>query len=773
MRTLLLLASACAMAYSAESASIHGSVLDPSNRPVARAEVSLFPRIGAEPMRVLTGEDGLFRFNRLEPGEYVLEARAPGFARYRSNSVRVDSGAGEAVQVPLALARVEQEVVVTASGTPQSVDEVSKSITVVDRESMGQRDVYPVAEAVRNAPGVRVQQLGGPGSFTTLRIRGLRTEDTGILLDGFRFRDPTSPQGDASGFIEDLMVTDADRIEVLRGAASALYGSHAIGGVVNIVSDPGGGALRGSVLLEGGGLGLFRGRAQMAGGAWGNRVQYSAGFAHLNVTSGVDGDDPARNTSGQGYIGYRITPGTQISARFFGAGSYVKLNSEPEAAASVPAGIVPAIAGRTFTPGADDPDSSRVGRFTAGSVRLSGQAGHGLGYSLGYQGLNTNAHFPNGPAGSGFQPAGNTDRENDGTTHIANARVQAPWGAHQLWDAGYEFENERYFNRNFAVPPDVNSVVDVAENSHSVFVQDQVRLGERLQMAGAFRAQWFGLSRPVFTPTAAAPYQNTGFAAPPAAYTGDGSAAYFVRRSGTKLRGHGGRGYRAPSLYERFGTFYGSFGYSVYGDPRLRPNRSMGVDGGVEQGFAGGRVQASATYFYSRLQQVIGFGAIGNGDPYGRFIGYLNEGGGLARGVEASVSAAATRSLELTSAYTFTNSRQRLPVAGNVTRSLGIPDHQFTLTATQHVGRSLYVNTDFIAASNYLTELFDANFAAHAYRFAGMKKVDVGASYRWRAGESRGVRLFGKVENAFNQRYYEAGFRTPGVFATGGVQYSF
>lgn len=775
MRILFSLALAAAFfADRAYCASLTGSVLDPSGRPIPRAEVSLFSRDQVEPRRSLSSDTGGFAFDRLVRGQYVLQVQAPGFARYKSEAVTLAAGAALSLDVSLTLASQQDEVVVTASGTPQNIDEVSKSVSVLSRESIEQRDEFFIPETLRTTPGIRVQQLGGPGAFTVIRIRGLRTEDTGILIDGFRFRDPTSPQGDASGFLEDLVVTDLDRVEVLRGSASALYGTNSIGGVVNIVTDQGGGPMRGGVLLEGGGLGLFRGRAQLAGGALGNRLQYSAGFAHLNVIRGVDGDDPARNTSGQGYVAYRITPNAQISGRFFGADSFAKLNTDPQGIGSLPpTGIVSAISGVTFAPAADDPDSSRGARFLSGAVILSGRSAGGLAYSLSYQGLNTNAHFPNGPAGSGFQPAGNTNRENDGTTHVANGRLSAQLGSQQLFDAGYEFENEHYVNRNFPFPAN-ESVVDVSENSHAFFIQDQVRLlGDKLQIAGVFRAQLFSLSRPVFTPAASAPYQNVAFQSPPAAYTGDASIAYFLRSSGTKIRAHAGRGYRAPSLYERFGTFYSSFGYGVYGDPRLSSNRSIGGDAGVDQSFANGRVHASATYFYTRLQQVIGFGSISGRDPFGRFIGYLNQGGGIARGVEAGLSAAPTRSLELSSAYTFTNSRQATAVVPGVARSLIIPDHQFSVTATQHVGQRLYLNFDFTAASNYLAELFDQNFTGHAYRFPGMKKVDIGASYRIPLSDAASIRVFANTENVFDQRYFESGFRTPGVLAKGGLQFSF
>ena len=181
-----------------------------------------------------------------------------------------------------------------------------------------------------------MQQLGGPGAFVSVKTRGLRNEDTAVLIDGLRFRDVGAPQGDASGFLSDFIVTDIDRLEVLRGSGSSLYGSNAIGGVINIVTDEGGGRLRGSALAEGGSLGLFRGSMRAAGGLQGDRIQYSAGAAHLNVTDGIDGDDAARKTNGQGRIGFRLSPTATLSGRVYAAHSYQKLNTSPQTWAPFP-----------------------------------------------------------------------------------------------------------------------------------------------------------------------------------------------------------------------------------------------------------------------------------------------------------------------------------------------------------------------------------------------------------------------------------------------------
>ena len=162
--------------------------------------------------------------------------------------------------------------------------------------------------SIANDCGTPVSATGGTGAPTSLKTRGLRNEDTAILIDGQRLRDVAAPQGDATGLLSDLIFTNVDRLEVLRGSGSSLYGTNAIGGVVNILTDEGGGRTRGSLLTEGGSLGLFRGRAQVAGGINEDRVAYSVGVAHLNVAHGVDGDDAARNTSGQGRIRFQLTP---------------------------------------------------------------------------------------------------------------------------------------------------------------------------------------------------------------------------------------------------------------------------------------------------------------------------------------------------------------------------------------------------------------------------------------------------------------------------------
>ena len=779
---------------SAVGAQINVRVTDPQGAILPNAEVTLYTRDSRIRINGLTDRTGTCHFERLAPGEYLIEAEATGFARAATHVLRVERNANTSLDISLPLAGVSEQVIVTAQGTAQPVDEVSKAVSVVGQREIEERDESAVTDALRTVPGLRVQQLGGPGRLVSIKARGLRNQDTAVLIDGIRFLDATT--GDATGFLSGFVVTNLDRIEILRGSGSSLYGTNAIGAVVNIVTDQGGGPTHGNVLREGGGLGLFRGRAQTAGGT--SRFIYSAGATHLNVSRGIDRDDAARNTSGQGRVVLRLTPTATISGRLYAGTAFVQLNSSPNVIGTLPGtGIVDArplsrselrryetgvpiaqlnVNGATFIPDANDPDASAASRFFNGAVTFGQRPVEAFGYTISYQGLATRRSNRNGPSGVGFQPFGGSTRTDaDGRVQTLNARTDFRIGKHNFINAGYEFENVSFLNRSFSFNPADNSSTNVVERSNTLFVQDQLRfLEDRLQLSAAFRSQFFSLNNPEFTPTAGAPYTGIAFGSPVNAYTGDGSIAYFVRATNTKLRAHVGNGYRAPSLFERFGTsFFGGF-FSPLGDPRLRPERSIAFDVGIDQSFRDNRLRLSATYFYTRLQEVIGFDFSGRinpqTDPFGRFFGFLNTGGGLARGLELSATASPTRALNVFVSYTYTNSDQSAPqISGSgIISSLVIPDHQLSAVVTQRIGRRAFVNFDLTATSDYLAPVFPL-----VYRFKSLIKADLGASYELPLTEQRRLRFFGYVDNLFNRDNFESGFRTPGRTGRAGASLSF
>jgi vitamin B12 transporter len=764
----------------ARAASLEGTVTDPQSKPVPGAAILLTSTTNSLRWTALSGASGAWRLENLPAGDYLLRVDAPGFAISLLDPFQLDAASSKTETIVLQLAGSREEIVVTASSTPQTPLELSKSMSVVDAAEIQQRDALDLGSALDLTAGLRFQQLGGPGAYSEIQLRGLRPEDTAVLVDGFRLRDASATQADASGLIEDLLTADASQIEVLRGSGSSLYGTNAIGGVVNVITDEGGGRTRGDVLLEGGSLGMFRGHAQIAGGWREDTIPFSLGVSQLYVANGVGGDLPYRNTSAQGSIGFHLSPTAHLLVRFYGANSFGKLASSPDVLGNPSGfGVLPAIPNVTFLPAPDNPDYTRAARFFTGAVRLAGQPSSALSYSVSYQALAGSRRYSDGPAGIGYQPPGSTRSLYDGRIQTVNAHADYRLGRHHLLTAGYEFENENYANDNIEFyDPAANSATNVTQRSHAVYAQDQIRLlDDRLQISAGFRAQFFALDMPQFLPAATAPYQGIAFTAPTPAYTGDGSIAYLFRRSGTKLRAHIGRGYRAPSLYERFGTgFDPIFGYSVYGDPRLQPEHMLSTDTGVDQTFAQGRAKISAAYFYTWLENVITFDTTGlinpATDPFGRSIGYINTRGGISRGAELAASFIPVRALTLTTAYTYVNAIERAPIVGDTLQTFVVPRNQFSILAAGRISPRILLTAETLLSSDYLAPIYGSTIT-QVFRFDGLHRVNLGASYRIPLSEFRAIRFFARAENLLDQTYFESGFPTPGRTGKAGVQFEF
>ena len=341
--------------------------------------------------------------------------------------------------------------------------------------------------------------------------------------------------------------------------------------------------------------------------------------------------------------------------------------------------------------------------------------------------------------------------------------------------AGYEFERESYDNRSTNEDPvsPVRARLQIDQASHAGFAQAQGRyLDGRLQLLLSGRLQRFALSRPVFSGSSPL-YGTMDIPSPLNARTGDISVAYTVARSSTKIRAHTGNGYRAPSLYERFGASFFAGSFSASGDPALAPERVLAFDTGIDQYLLRSRLRVSATYFYTRIQEAIIFDFSGaivpETDPYNRWGGYRNSRGGLARGLEFSAEANPTRTLTVQGSYTYTNADDRVSwFANGYLRSIRVSPHMVTAFATQRIGRRFDLTFDLFAASSYLVP-----FSERALEFDGPVKADAVASYTVPLSDRHKLRVYTRIENLLNRTYYEEGFRTPKAWAVGGLKWMF
>ncbi|MGH8638678.1 MAG: TonB-dependent receptor plug domain-containing protein, partial [Burkholderiales bacterium] len=376
MLPLLLSLPAAAQARQ-HALTIH--ITDPAGTPVAGARVAAALRDNRLLVVRLSDITGNARFETRSPGTYVVVVDAPGFATAtRTIEVRADT---PRITISLNVPAVIEHVVVTGADHLQTASEVSKAVTVVDAREIAARNEFSVADALRTVPGATVHRLGGPGSFTSVKLRGLREQDTAFLIDGVRFRDAAAPQGDATAFVGELFVANLDRIEVLRGSGSSLYGSHAIGGAVNLITASGSGRPTADASAEAGALGYSRVAAHTEGGAFADRATFSLGAGHTRTLRGIDGDDDARNTSIQGRSAVRLGASARATVRLYGSDALSSINESPAAVGPLPATGFVEGGPATFVPGANDPDNARASHFVSTLVLFEQRPSSAFGYT--------------------------------------------------------------------------------------------------------------------------------------------------------------------------------------------------------------------------------------------------------------------------------------------------------------------------------------------------------------------------------------------------------
>jgi iron complex outermembrane receptor protein len=767
-----LLLLACSMAHAAQRplSEFIVRVIDPSGAPVPGARVTLSSRDGRVETSRATDPGGEAAIQVPLEGSYLLEVDAEGFARaVRPIDVAAEGGL---IAVSLQIAGLSEHVVVTASSRAQTAAELSRAVTVVDAAEIEARHEFSIADALRTVPGVAVQQLGGAGAFTSIKLRGLREQDTAILIDGVRIRDAASPQGDATAFAGDLAIASIDRIEVLRGSGSSLYGSHAIGGVVNLMTPVGSGPPTGRAAAEAGGLGFRRVAGDVRGSAAHDRIKYSAGAAHTSVADGLDGDDDARSVTLQGRADIDIARAGRVTLRVYGTDASAAVNDSPAAIGPLPStGVVDAVPLSNFLPSPNDPDSRRDAWFVSALARYEQRVASGFGFTLTFHRLATTRVFHDGPLGvAPFEPAGAEASRFAGTIHTLDGRVDREWNRSHVTTLGYEFERELYASRLSPVDPSLTWQADLEQQSQSAYVQHELRF-DAVDVSASARAQRFALHRVDFSPADRAPFGTSSLEAPPPAVTADVSIAYRIAPTGGKIRAHLGNAYRAPTMFERTGASFGSRGYSVFGDPRLAPERSVAVDAGVDQPLFGGRALVSATWFETRLTSAIAFGSLdAASDPFGRSAGYRTADGRSATGVELSARVQPSAGLAVNVGYTFVDAAPPAGDLDGLPRAAAVPAHQLSAVVMQRVER-LQWSFELEAAGDHYVTLFDpVSFGARAYRFAGLVKADLAASYaisdaRWR--------VYGVFENLLDRAHFVQGFRVPGRTGRAGLEVAF
>ena len=600
-------------------------------------------------------------------------------------------------------------IVVTANRTPTPIDRVASSITVLDKKAIDSAQDIGVTELLLRTPGISISRNGGYGTDTTLRLRGAEGDQTVLMLDGVKLTDPASPDGSFN--IGNLMTGDAARIEILRGPQSTLWGSQAIGGVVNIVTALPTKALEGSFDVEGGSRSTVDARAGV-GGKDGRVTWRLAGETF--TTDGISALDPRfggherdgyRNRSAEGRVEIAIVDGVTADLR----GYYARGRTDID-------GFDPV----TFQPA--DTAEYETNRQLLGYAGLKvdllgGRLRNRIGFS--YTDTKRNNYDPSLAPGdeTTFHSTGNTKRiDYQGTLAIADG-----------WNAVFGVEHERSRFRSlspqFQTDPDEGKATLTDE-----YVQLNGEVLKGLTLTGGVRHDR---------------YTSYG-----GRFLFSGGAAWKLQ-TGTVLRASYGEGFKAPSLYQL---------YSQYGNPDLKPARSKGWEAGVEQHLWEDRITLGATYFERHTREQVVFNScdfpstdplcVTPGTTTPRFGYYLNLARTVAHGVELAGSIRPTDRLTLDGNYSWTMAEDR---SAGLTYGNWLPRRpRQEANGTVSYRWPLDISTG--VAVRWAGHSFDN--ASNTTRLAGYTLVDLRAEVPL---DGR-FTLFARAENLFD-KHYETAFR--------------
>jgi len=606
-------------------------------------------------------------------------------------------------------------LIVTATRSAQPADRIGAAVTVLDQADIALAQSPDIVELLSETPGVSYTRNGGVGAVAGLNIRGAESSHTVLLIDGVKMNDPTAPQGAAN--FGNLLVGDVARIEILRGAQSTLWGSQAIGGVVNVVTAEPTAAFQGTLDAEGGARGTGYLRAGLGGRAGGLGWRLAAGRYRTDGVSAFAAGSEAdgyENTGLSGRLRYAFSDAVSAEIRAVWSD------------------------GETDTDGfAGDDDSYGLTEELAVYAGLNiGLLDGRLKNRLAWTHAETerSAHLPSDPvAPVSFEGLGETRRwEYQGVLALTPD-----------WTATFGLESETAKMRQrapwFLDPDPAFTTGKVGVDS----VYGQIQ----------------GPVAPGLTITAGLRHDEHD------AYGGHTlgalAAAWSLNDGATVLRAGFGQGFRAPGLYEL---------YSEYGNSALDPESFDSWELGVQQALARS-VTVSATWFERRAENEIRFYSCPFGSPEPlcnpngvfRFGYYDNIQKTRARGLELGGRAELAR-FTLSANYSWTEAENAAgPNAGN--QLARRPEHMANLAATWRFAGDAGSLT---VAARHVGEAF--NDEAHAVPLDAYTLIDLRGA--WRLDES--IELYGRVENLFDEPYETAaGYGAPGRGAFVGVRARF
>lgn len=618
-----------------------------------------------------------------------------------------------------------EDIVVTANRSAQAADRVGQSVTVLTAEEIEASQTVAVADLLIRTPGVSLSRNGGIGSATSVRIRGAETAQTLVVIDGVKLNDPSGVGG---GFnFGNLLVGDVARIEVLRGAQSTLWGSQAIGGVVNIVTAQPTRPFQASLDAEAG----SRDTRYLRGGVGGatERATWRVAASHYQsdgfstFTRGTE-DDGYANFGLSGRVNVRIAEGVSVDLR------------------------------AVYSDGDVDFDGFPPPTFAFGDTRETGTTKELVTYA----GLNFGL-FDGRLSNRVAYGHTRTDRQNLNPGQALTAVTFDAEGLNRRYEYQGVLDVREGWTATFGAEHEDS---EFASASPSVFAPNPARVTARVGIDGVYAQLQAEVVEGLTLTGGARRDEHDTFGGKT---LGQAAAAWSLNRGATVLRASFGQGFKAPSLFQL---------YSDFGNTALRPEEADGWDAGIEQRLLDGSLVLAATYFARETTNQIDFISCASRvtpataplcfvSGRRRFGYYDNIALTEANGIELAAGLT-LGAFDVQANYTRTNTENRTPGVNLGLDLARRPKDTANLVATRVWSFGLSTSI----AVRHAGDSFDN--ASNATQLEGYTLVDLRASFPL----NDTIELYGRVENVGDAVYETTrDYGEPGRGAFAGVRARF
>jgi vitamin B12 transporter len=559
-----------------------------------------------------------------------------------------------------------QPVIVSATTIPTPASQVASSVTVITGDEIEARQERTLVDVLKTTPGLNIVQTGGPGGQTSVFMRGTNSDHTKVFIDGIDVSDPSNPN--ASFDYSQLLTDDIERVEVLRGPQSGLYGSDAVGGVINITTYSGNGPAQLRAGIEGGSFDTFNQGINLRGQA--DQFHYSANIEHYH-----SGSMPVTPLN-------LLAPGERRNNDY-----YDNLTASTKLGLDINSNL----------------DLGLVARYTNGHLRFTGDE--------------FREDFSSFPA-----PRQSAASTSEAYTRVFGHLVVLDGFLDQTFAVNYTHKRTANYAPDSDVGLDTGSRIKFDYRAKLKFSETETlvlgaehsrdEISEPLSAStkissgyGELQSQLWGN----FSSAVNVRFDDNSRFGSKATYRF--APTYLISQTGTRVKASVGTGFKAPTLSELFQDFPPFF----FANPNLKPETDLGWDLGLEQSILADKLAAGVTYFHIHLNDLIATAASG--------ITYDNVGKATTQGIESFVDYKPFSTLDLRANYTYTEATDDVLHQELLRR----PKHKVGIDASWQALSQLSVDASLLTVTSWVDG--NRNFSIPRLNVPPYTTLDLAANY--------------------------------------------